>query len=148
MGLKQAEETIDDLKFTSTQFPAMRALPLLGRLVKTIGPAIAVLSEAKLDSDMSELAAPIALALKDLDPNAVTALACEILASTSVILVGPQGAANIPLSSVENINIAFEGRLMTMFKVLGFAVKLNFADFFAGSAQSAVALPVIAPPSN
>lgn len=135
--LKQETQTIDGLSFTTTQFPAMRAFTLFSKLVKTIGPAITVLSGANPESDVAELAPSIATALKDVDPDAMTILAAEVLSSTSAVMTGPSGAAQVPLNSVDGINLVFMGRLMTMFKVLAFAVKVNYGDFFGGSASAA-----------
>jgi hypothetical protein len=134
--LKQDTQEIDGLKFTCTQFPAMRGFTLLGRLIKTIGPAISVLSSADAEADIRDLAPLIAVALKDLDPDAATALAADVLAGTSVIM-----DKHVPLDTRANIDMVFSGKLGTMFKVLAFAVKLNYEDFFGGIAPSAEALP-------
>lgn len=129
--LKQETKEIGGKRYTTRQFPAMRAFPLFMRLVKHLGPAMSALGEANPQSDLAELVPTIAVALRDLDPAAVTELARDILADTSVAL---EGGASMRLDSDESINAAFMGDLMLMFKVLAHAARVNFADFFGGSA--------------
>lgn len=130
--VKQETQEIDGISFTCTQFAAMRAFTLFGRLVKTIGPAISVLSGANPDDDVAILTPMLAAALKDLEPEAASSLAAEVLAGTIAIVDGK----NVALNSTQNIDRVFTGRLPTMFRALAFAVKTNYSDFFAEAAQS------------
>ncbi len=142
--LKSETEIIDGITFTATQFGAMRGFSILGRLVKTVGPAISVLSSANPDSEVSELAPAIAGALRDLDPDVALVLAVDVLMGTTALMTGPNGVQALIEISRSNLDVVFNGRLMTMFKVLAFVVKLNYSDFFAGSAPDA-ALPSLTP---
>lgn len=140
--LRQEEQTIDGMRFTCQQFGAMRGFHLLARLVKSIGPAISVLQSVDPESDIKDIAPAIAVALKDLDADIVTALAVEILAGTSAILPGSSGGMrNIQLDNQSNIDMVFNGKLPTMFQALAFAVKVNYAEFFSGAGAQSGTLP-------
>lgn len=135
--LKTETKTIDDLTVETTQFPAMRAFTLLGKLVKVAGPALGALSGVDASTDLTTLGPVIASALSDLDPDAATTLALEVLASTVAKLETPTGIRNVALNSRENIDLVFSSRLRTMFQVLGFAISVNYRDFIPGSAPAA-----------
>lgn len=128
MNVKQETTVINGTSYTTTQFPAMQAFEMFGRLVKTIGPAFGVLGTADGQAEIASLAPALAGAFKDLDPTAATQLASDILQMTSATFAGK----HLPLTP-ENINIVFSGRLMDMFRVLVFAIRVNYADFFEGS---------------
>lgn len=129
---------LDGLTFRTTQFAAMKGFALLAKLAKLIGPALAALSGAAPDTDVATLAPALMGAMRDLDDAQMSALAAEILAQTSVMA---DGSGKKDFSDRKNIDVVFTGRLMLLFKVLGHAVRVNFADFFAGSAPAGAADP-------
>jgi len=135
--IKQETRFIEDMQFTCTQFAAMRAFTMLGKLAKTIGPVITVLSGVDPQTDIVTIAPQLADAMKDLDPDATTALAVEMLSNTTVTLNGQP----IPLNSETNINLAFSGKLMVMFRVLAFALGVNYGDFFSAIGPAAAQQP-------
>ena len=136
--LKQETKEIDGLKFEVTQFGAMKGFALLARLTKTIGPAFSVLSAADKDADIMTLAPAIASALKNLDDEAAVQLAADVLRGT---LATMKDGTPVRLDNPTNIDLVFMGKLTTMFKVLAFAVGVNYGDFFAGGVDAPAPAP-------
>lgn len=131
--LKSEDQEIDGLTFRVVQFPAMYGFALLARLAKCIGPALGALGSIAPD-DMAAMAPALRDALATLDPDEAQKLALEILKCTSVLL--PKGGGEVvrvELTDKTKIDQVFSGRLKTMFKALGFAVRVNFSDFVSGS---------------
>lgn len=132
-SLKTEDQEIDGLTFRVVQFPAMYGFALLARLAKCIGPALGALGSVSPD-DTSAMAPALREALSTLDPDEAQKLALEILKSTSVLLPKAGGeVARVELSDKTKIDLVFSGRLKTMFKVLGFSVRVNFSDFVSGN---------------
>ena len=126
--VKTEPVTIDGIEFRITQFAAMKALPLLTRLGKALGPALAAFKDLDLTTNVADAGPAIGNALGALDPDEAAGLAADLLASTTAILDGQR----IELTPT-GIDIAFSGRLPLMLKVLGQVVRVNFSDFFGGS---------------
>lgn len=137
MALKQETKAIDGVKFETTQFAAMRALGLMGKLVKTIGPAIGVISSADPNTPIDELAPVLAGALSNLNEDDLGRLALEILSGTTATLDENGTLRRIDILTEENFNRVFNGRLMVMFKAVLHALQVNYADFGLGSAPKA-----------
>lgn len=135
--LKTEEQEIDGLRVSVTQFPAMYAFRLLARLAKSVGPAFSTLSAAGMDAELETIAPQLAAALTTLDPDECDRLAVEVLKCTSVWDDGKK----IELADKARIDQVFSGRILTMFKVLGFALRVNFSDFAAGIGKQAPAAP-------
>lgn len=114
MSLKTEEATIDGIVFSTTQFGAMRALELMGRLAQTIGPAMGVLSTANPDTPVEKLAPVLASALANLKPNELGSLALAVLANTSATITDGDKLRRLDILSVEDFNKVFSGKLMTM----------------------------------
>lgn len=129
MNLKYEETVIDGVTFGCTEFPAMRAFTLFGRLMKTIGPVMIALSRADGEADVMSI---LPAALRDVEPEELTKLALETLSNTTA----NTGSALIPLNSADAMNAVFSGRLIAMVKAVAFAVGVNYKDFFAGAAES------------
>jgi hypothetical protein len=139
--LKREEEEIDGFRFTSVQFPAMYSFGLMARLVKSVGPAISTLMELGPDADIAEHAPMLAQALSTLDPDDAQKLVLEILKSTSVLVPTDKGDKRLEFSDRTKIDEFFTGKLILMFKAVGFALKTNFSDFLSGIDQSALGDP-------
>lgn len=133
MNLKYEEVEIDGIKFGTTQFAAMRSLELLGKLVQTVGPALGVISTADPNTPLEQLAPVLAGALSNLKPHELGPLAMEILAGTTATLEVDGKYGRKDLLSKNDFNEVFSGRLMTMFKAIMHALKVNYADFGLGS---------------
>lgn len=137
LNLKKEEREIDGLLFKTQQLPAMRASLLLGRLVKHIGPVLGALSGLDPSTQLSELGSALTLAFAQANPDEATRLIPEILGSTSVIIEGK----HVPLNSSSNIDLVFSGRLKTMFMAVGFALQVNYRDFWEGGESAAPPQP-------
>lgn len=138
--LKTEEQEIDGLRVITTQFPAMYAFKLLARLAKSIGPVMSTFQGVSLNTDLADLGPQLSSALSSFDPDEADKLVLEVLKCTSIWLTdGP--AHKVELSDRTKVDEAFSGRIMTMFKVLGFALKVNFSDFVTGIGQLAKAAP-------
>jgi hypothetical protein len=136
--LNKESRTIDGVDFVATQFPAVRGFTILGKLVKTIGPALGTLASAGGDQDLAALAPQLATALSGLDPSAAASLMIEVLSCVSAMTTDDQGRMrSTQLDSQAAIDKVFSGRLGVMFKVIGLALQVNYSDFMAGSFPTA-----------
>lgn len=131
--LKYEEVEIDGIKFGTTQFAAMRSLELMGKLVQTIGPALGVISTADPNTPLERLAPVLAGALSNLKPAELGTLALEILAGTTATIEDDGKYVRVDILSKNDFNRVFSGGLMTMFKAVIHALKVNYADFGFGS---------------
>lgn len=134
-NLKYEETEIDGIKFATQQYAAMRSFELMGKLASTIGPALGALSMADEGTDLEKLAPVLAVALRDVDPTKLGALVIDVLTGTTATITEDHKVTRVDLNSVKNIDRVFSGRLMTMFKVLVHALKVNYSDFGFGSAN-------------
>ncbi len=140
--LKTETKTIDGVEFTTIQFPAMRSFELLAKLVKQIGPALALMSSVDPDTQITDLAPHLMSALSGLEPAAARALVVDVLSNTQALLRDANGQASlVELNRTETIDRVFSGKLRTMFVVLGHALKVNYGDFTEGSAPNAPQTP-------
>ncbi len=136
--LKSEDYEVGEFKFSTTQFPAMRAFELMTQLAKTIGPALAALQSLDKDTELSALGPILSSALSNLTKTDATALVLDILAGTQATVPGPGGQRTIvQLTSRAALDAVFSARLKMMFQVLGHAIKVNYADFSEGSDPAA-----------
>ncbi len=132
-NLKYEEVEIDGLKFGTQQYAAMRSFELMGKLASTIGPALGALSMADEGTDLDKFAPVLASALRDVDPTKLGGLVIDVLSGTTATITEEGKVARVDLNSTKNVDRVFSGRLMTMFKVLLHALKVNYSDFGFGS---------------
>lgn len=137
--LNKEEEEIDGLRFVVVQFPAVYAFKLLARLAKSIGPAMTVLTGADVSTELGTLAPQLADALRCLDPDDAERLMLELLRSTAVWVGDP--LKKVELCDKARVDDVFTGRIMTMFKVLGLVLRVNFSDFARGIGKLATPAP-------
>lgn len=117
----------------TTQLPALRAFKLMARLGKLLSPSIGQLSGVKFGAK-SDMLAPAFMALFErLDTSEVEDLSIKVLEGTLVV---SDGAART-LSNAPAIDQVFGGRILTLVKVMAFAVEVNFRDFFRALAKEA-----------
>lgn len=138
MALKSDTRIIDGLEVRTSQLSALRSLALSARLGRVAAPALSALG-AGHGSLKAAGGAMLIPALTDLcsrlSEGEIETLACDILASTSVVLDDGKGPRIIPLNSRQTIDLAFAGRFKTMLLVIGFALEVNYADFFDTAAD-------------
>jgi hypothetical protein len=147
------ETTIDGLTVQSTPISYLRASALMARLghhlaplLKAITPTLAKSASAGkasamaalLAADLDGIADALQSAFATLKSGEVESLMREMLQSTAVI----DGGDRCDLKNDAGMNRAFTGRVLTGWKVAGFALKVTFADFFeAASALSPAGAP-------
>lgn len=139
--IRSETRTIGGRDTSSTQFPAMRAIPLIVRLGKVVGPALVQLLsgdvddiETMLKKDVSVITSAITELLFSLQPDGVTKLLRDLLQNTTVT---HEGVA-IDLNSDTSINGVFSGAaLVYLVPTVKFVLELNFGDFFVAVASLA-----------
>jgi len=116
------ERNIDGTLYSVSQLPASRGLEMFGRLSGLVGPAAleALAKGASLDKDLQTLAPAAVMLFARLQPGDLSGIAKELL--------GPAAADSKPLAPVFETH--FQGRIVHLFKVLLFAVEVNYRDFF------------------
>lgn len=112
----------DDLAITVQQLPAMRAVKLSRRLIQIAAPAVTALKD--LSADASVLGEAISNALAEFSEKDLEALIKDLLETATVEQEG-RIAKVMPL-----FDELFRGKVFTLYKVLAFALEVNFADFF------------------
>jgi hypothetical protein len=132
MALKNDTRIIDGLEVRTSQLPALRSLALSARLGRVAAPALAALgaSGGSLKGAGEALIPALTDLCSRLSEGEVESLACDILAATSVVIDDGKGPRVLTLNNRQMIDLAFAGRFKTMLLVIGFALEVNYADFF------------------
>jgi len=132
--IKNESRIIGGRQTTSSQFPAMTATGLSVRLIKLIGPSLAHILSADVQS-MEELMkknVDIGLIVADLlmalDEDKVLSLVRDLLKNTTVVHNG----ALVELGNDVTINMVYTGDLGSLMDTVRFAIQLNFANFIKG----------------
>ena len=132
MGIRSEEKIIDGKKVISTTLPPTSHIALQVKLFKILGPSVGEFFKAiggtksKLkisDIDVSKFAGIFETLACKLDPEEFTALILEILKST---LVNGQD-----VSKQDTFNIVFTDEYDLMYKVVYFALEVNFKSFLS-----------------
>lgn len=137
--MKQTAE-IDGLDVTSHKFPVFEALRLKAKLVRVVMPILSSSTSALdgigsvedlMNADTDQLG-PIGLAIAEaLEPKQLTALFLDCLRTTNVTIDGPKGPRIIELTSESKINGVVDD-VVTLWKIVYFALKATFGDFIEG----------------
>lgn len=118
--LKTETKEIDGTEFSVTQFPAMKALEVMGSLQK-------MAAGANPNTQLAQAAAGGTMSKQ---------MVLDLLACTTALLREPKTKL-VGLTSQGAIDEVFSGRLRTLFRVIEFAIEVNFGDFKEGSEDSA-----------
>lgn len=139
-------KVIDGLTFMSTQLPPLKAYPLSARVAGIVLPAFSRFLSSGLQfddvdkflaQDAGKLVPVLEPLLEALGKKENEDLPQKLLSATTVHLPDAAGQVSVlPLLTAEAINHAFQGRPMTLYKALWFAVEVNFADFFGGASKT------------
>lgn len=139
MPPKSETKEIDGMSVTVQQYAAIRQSLLLVSVAKIFGPALAAITSGKVKNmddvmkmDITALLLPMFLRL---DPGDAKSFICEALAGTTVVYEG----AAVTLANEAKIDLVFSGRVITMYRVIGYALQVNFADFGEAARASAAA---------
>lgn len=144
ISVKQEKRVIGGRQTTCTQFGAMRATGLAVRLMKIVGPSVAHLLSADVQSvedllkKQVDVGLVVAQLFHSLDEDTTLQLIRDLLSGVVVVHNG----AIVELSSDDAINMVFTGKLKLMLESVKFAIQVNYGDFFGdasaqGGSQSA-----------
>lgn len=134
-------KVIDGLTFSSTQLPPLKAYPLSARVGGILLPAFGKFmalgikdAEKFFELDAAKLFPILEPVLSALGRAENEDLPGKLLAGTMVQMADERGEMSLVyLNTPEGINRAFQGRGMTLYKALWFAVEVNFSDFMPGA---------------
>lgn len=141
MAIETVEREIDGVVYKCGQLPAMRAVKLLNRLGRVLGPTLAKLGAAlpatggKLsDLDLSRLdfakvGDAVSLLFEKLDDETLEKLLRELLSGVS--FEEPDGKIGplFPDSRTLAFDQHFKGRILSVGRVAAFAFEVNFGGF-------------------
>jgi hypothetical protein len=118
--------TIDGHTYEVQELPARLALRTLNRLSRHTLPALArafgaAKSESLDDIDTGELGAALETLFEHLTDDELDGLTETLLKDVSLVDGKPLWA---------QMDVHFQGRMLALLKLLGFAIEVNFADFF------------------
>lgn len=119
---KSETRTIEGFEVTVQVLPATRSLPLLPRVTKMVGAAIA--AGAGSDSNLGSV-------FLHADGAELLSLAGELLASAQVKHEG-----RLRTLDRATIDLVYTGRIKALLAAAWFAVEVNYADFFAGASAT------------
>lgn len=118
------KRTIDGIDFEVSPLPAFRALELFPRITGFFAGAVSELGAVQRDK--GEAIAKAIAALAKSNPAELVALTKVLLEGCIITLDGKQ-ALLLPV-----FDVAMQGKLFTVMKLLGFAIEVNYRDFFSG----------------
>lgn len=149
MALETQTRKIDDHDVNCTPHKARAGARLLARLVRHVGPALAKLRGLDVknvkDADIADFGPAVAGLAESLTPDEFDSLTLEILSRCSITMPDERGSLKLfDLSKPVAIDDAFSGELKLMFKVMAWALEVNFGNFFDGFGQSVDADPAAA----
>lgn len=118
------EVSLNDTNYTFTQMPPTRALKVLNRIIKMVGPGVAQIWAGKgLDAGTDEAIPKVVQGLcNNMDEDKVIALIKDEIMDT-VLIGGAKGS--------KVFDNHFTGKLGEMFKVMGIALEHNYKDFLS-----------------
>lgn len=124
------DTTIDGMRFRVTQLPGMRGYLLSNDLLQLIAPALGHASKLRpgvkvLDMGLDELGPMLAAVLPGLSREKQETLTRELLEGATVTFNGQ----NVPVLDV--FDTAFQGKVLAAYKLMAFALKVNFGSFSA-----------------
>lgn len=128
-GPKEEERAIGDCTYRVTQLTSEPARRLFVRLFNVLGPSIGQLTgavksgSAILDADLSGVFATLA---RDLTPDELEAV-IKVLCDNKTIAYDHDG--KWPKLDKKDFDFHFTGEVGKMFKVLAFAIEVNYRDF-------------------
>lgn len=130
------EREIGGRRVLVAQLPASRALKLLRRLGHVLGPALAKAAGASKGTlsiaalDVGSLSDAITVLFDRLTEPELDHLMRELL-STAQVMVDGKWVQLSAGSGPQPYDVTFAGDLAGLFATLGFAIEVNFGDFFA-----------------
>ncbi len=139
--LPSETEDFDGLRVTTTMLQPIPGAKLQAKLARALAPAVSSMKgldvksfDKMLAMDLASLGPVLAALFAELSDSMVETLIRDSLINTFVVGPDDKGVSRrTDLTNLEAVNQAFEGKLAAMYKVIAFAWKVNFADFFGGA---------------
>jgi hypothetical protein len=129
--LEPVKKTIDKIDYTALPLPARQGLQLLTKLTKMVGDSALVFAARGFEDikngngvDFEVATYAVQRLVEKLDERDVLSTVLEIL--DCVHCIEAQG----DLSDEVKFDMHFRGKMLHLFKVLQFALEVNFRDFF------------------
>lgn len=132
--MKRSKELyVDNKRYYTTQYSAVKGLSLLIRLMKIVGKPIGILVVEKPDNIVTpQLVASVVDALiEHADENNVISLITDIISTTEII---DDSGKHRPIV----LNTDFAGAYGHLFKLLREILLFQYGDFFGGSAEETI----------
>jgi hypothetical protein len=148
MGRKTETRTIDGFEVTTTQFASVAGCRLWTRLLPMFLPALAALPDGQNlnnfgQMDLAKLAPALGAIAAKLTPDEFETTMLEVLALTQVTYGRGNQRVNRTLDSVGAIDAVFDGAVGSIFKVMWFALEVNFDSFGIAGALRQSAAPAV-----
>ena len=139
-------ETIDGLKVTVTQHPAVAAMLMWSRFVPVLTPFLRSLPAGFKFSEIENvsvatLAPAIAAAAEKLPPSKLEELLLELFKYTEVVFKRGSKPVNVSFADRDMIDEALGANVGALMKIARFALKANFASFGIGAPHSTSGAP-------
>ena len=127
MALDTKEITIDDLKFSIQQFPALKAMKIEKKLMEVLIPVMGSLisEDKKKHIDMAKVSLGIQTGLSSLTEEKFEDVILSSLSSTYAYVNGKPEIINIDI-----FNQVFTGKILTVYKLILEVMKVNKFCFF------------------
>ena len=122
--IKSETRVFEDMAITVQQLPATRGVKLSRKLATVAAPVIGALQGLSLDKDVGVLGEALTKALDQLSEKDLDELIRTLLETAKVETEG-KIAPLMPM-----FDGLFAGRILLVYKVIAFALEVNFADFF------------------
>jgi len=120
MSILAKTEIISGRTVTVTPFPGRTALFYKAQLIKMFGPSLAVVISKQFTTG-EDVAPILEKFLQGISITEFSNLTSKLLASTLL--------DDMPITDAV-FDLEFAGNLTLMYKILGFVLKVNYADFF------------------
>ena len=123
--VESRSKEIDGRSYTVTQMPAMKALRMTHRLGKALGPAIGHLAvQDGQEVDIERIGKALEALFTAMSEDDLETITKELLNSATVIV----DSKSLPV--LAQFNTLMAGQIETVFKLLGFALEVNYGSFF------------------
>jgi hypothetical protein len=146
MARKEKTETIDGLKITTVQHPAVAGALMWARILPLVAPALRNLPEGFKFRDVEAMGAAklvpaIVAVCERLQGDKLESLMLELFQHTTAIFKRGGKAVNVSLADRDMIDEVFDGRVGTLVKAMKFAIGVNFASFGLGATSKTSVAP-------
>ena len=131
----------DSFELTCVKLEPVAAYMLVAKLGKVLMPALVAMKTRKANDDLQPVVDQI---FGGLTTEIAQQVMLELLSTTTVVRTTASGEVSKRdlCNGQAAINDAFRGSVMMMFRAMGFALEVNFGDFFDASGLIAKLTPM------